>query len=96
MVRPVNQVRQVRGALLANVRKPPYQLSLKRRRPCPRCSGQSRSSGLWHWRSGPARVARRKGHSWLLFFLFSLFPFFPALITAYLARDRRSLAGSTA
>jgi len=37
----------------------------------------------------PARVARRKGHSWLLFFIFSLFFFFPALIVAYLVRDRR-------
>ena len=36
----------------------------------------------------PARVARRKGHSWLLFFIFSLFFFFPALIVAYLVRDR--------
>jgi hypothetical protein len=37
----------------------------------------------------PARVARRKGHSWLLFFIFSLF-FFPlALLVAYLVRDRR-------
>jgi len=37
----------------------------------------------------PARVARRKGHSWLLFFIFSLF-FFPlALVCAYLVRDRR-------
>jgi hypothetical protein len=37
----------------------------------------------------PARVAGRKGHSFLLFFIFSLF-FFPlALITAYLVRDRR-------
>ncbi len=44
----------------------------------------------------PARVARRKGHSWLLFFLFSLFLFFPALIMAYLVRDRHSLAGGTA
>jgi hypothetical protein len=37
----------------------------------------------------PARVASRKGHSWLLFFIFSLFLFFPALIVAYLVRDRR-------
>ena len=44
----------------------------------------------------PARVADHKGHSWLLFLIFSLFLFFPALITAYLVRDRRSLAGSTA
>jgi len=37
----------------------------------------------------PARVARRKGHSWLLFFLFSLV-FFPlALLVAYLVPDRR-------
>jgi ABC-type Mn2+/Zn2+ transport system permease subunit len=38
----------------------------------------------------PARVARRKGHSWLLYFIFSLFFFFPALIVAYLVDDRRS------
>lgn len=42
----------------------------------------------------PARVACGKGHSWLMFFVFSLLLFLPALITAYLARDRRSLAGS--
>jgi len=37
----------------------------------------------------PARVARRKGHSFMLFFIFSLF-FFPlALLVAYLVRDRR-------
>ena len=42
----------------------------------------------------PARVARRKGHSWLLFFIFSLFLFFPAVMLAYLVRDRR-LAGGT-
>lgn len=37
----------------------------------------------------PARVAGRKGHSFFLFFIFSLF-FFPlALITAYLVSDRR-------
>lgn len=36
----------------------------------------------------PARVAARKGHSFFLFFIFSLF-FFPfALITAYLVSDR--------
>jgi hypothetical protein len=36
----------------------------------------------------PARVARRKGHSFVLFFIFSLF-FFPlALLVAYLVRDR--------
>ena len=38
----------------------------------------------------PARVARRKGHSWLGFFILSLF-FFPlALIMAYVVRDRRA------
>jgi membrane protein implicated in regulation of membrane protease activity len=37
----------------------------------------------------PARVARRKGHSWLLFFIFSLFLFFPALIVAYVMPNRR-------
>jgi hypothetical protein len=36
----------------------------------------------------PARVARRKGHSFLLYFIFSLF-FFPlALLVAYVVRDR--------
>jgi hypothetical protein len=36
----------------------------------------------------PARVARRKGHSFILYFVFSLI-FFPlALITAYLVHDR--------
>jgi hypothetical protein len=36
----------------------------------------------------PARVARRKGHSFILYFIFSLF-FFPlALITAYLVHNR--------
>jgi hypothetical protein len=36
----------------------------------------------------PARVASRKGHSFLLYFLFSLV-FFPlALLVAYLVRDR--------
>ena len=36
----------------------------------------------------PARVARRKGHSFIGYFIFSLF-FFPlALLTAYLVHDR--------
>jgi len=36
----------------------------------------------------PARVAGRKGHSFLLYFIFSLF-FFPlALLVAYLVQDR--------
>lgn len=40
----------------------------------------------------PARVARRKGHSFIGYFIFSLF-FFPlALITAYLVHDRRAPA----
>lgn len=40
----------------------------------------------------PARVARRKGHSFILYFIFSLI-FFPlALLTAYLIRDRTALA----
>jgi hypothetical protein len=40
----------------------------------------------------PARVARRKGHSFVLYFIFSLV-FFPlALLTAYLVRDRRASA----
>ena len=40
----------------------------------------------------PARVAARKGHSFLLYFLFSLV-FFPlALIMAYLVPDRRAAA----
>jgi hypothetical protein len=39
----------------------------------------------------PARVAGRKGHSFILFFLLSLV-FFPAsLILAYVVRDRRRL-----
>ncbi len=38
----------------------------------------------------PARVAGRKGHSFFLFFIFSLF-FFPlALLVAYLVKDRTS------
>ena len=36
----------------------------------------------------PARVARRKGHSFLRYFIFSLFFFPAALIVAYLVRDR--------
>ncbi len=40
----------------------------------------------------PARVASRKGHSWLLFFIFSLFFFPAAIIVAYVSRDRRGLS----
>lgn len=36
----------------------------------------------------PARVAGRKGHSFLGFFIFSLFFFPAAMIIAYLVRDR--------
>lgn len=40
----------------------------------------------------PARVARRKGHSFILYFIFSLI-FFPlALLTAYVVRDRTAPA----
>jgi hypothetical protein len=37
----------------------------------------------------PARVARRKGHSFFLYFIFSLICFPLALLVAYLVRDRR-------
>ncbi len=37
----------------------------------------------------PARVAARKGHSFFLYFLFSLVFFPAALLVAYLVRDRR-------
>ena len=37
----------------------------------------------------PARVAARKGHSFFLYFLFSLLFFPAALIVAYLVADRR-------
>ena len=36
----------------------------------------------------PARVASRKGHSFFLYFLFSLVFFPAALIVAYMVRDR--------
>ncbi len=36
-----------------------------------------------------ARVARRKGHSWLGYFILSLFFFPPSLIMAYVVQDRR-------
>ena len=36
----------------------------------------------------PARVAARKGHSFLGYFIFSLFFFPAALITAYVVQDR--------
>jgi len=40
----------------------------------------------------PARVARRKGHSFIGYFIFSLFVFPLALLTAYLVHDRRAPA----
>jgi len=36
----------------------------------------------------PARVAGRKGHSFVGYFIFSLFFFPAAIIVAYLAQDR--------
>jgi hypothetical protein len=43
----------------------------------------------------PARVAARKGHSFILFFVFSL-AFFPAaLIVAFMVKDRRALVPQT-
>jgi hypothetical protein len=59
------------------------------------------ASGIWIWTIlaiiiwiaiafWPARVAARKGHSFFLFFLFSLVFFPAALIVAYLVRDRRT------
>ena len=39
----------------------------------------------------PARVAARKGHSFLGYFIFSLFFFPAALIVAYLVQDRRAV-----
>lgn len=38
----------------------------------------------------PARVAERKGHSFWLFFLFSIFFFPAAIITAYLVKEKHS------
>ena len=40
----------------------------------------------------PARVADRKGHSFFGYFVFSLFFFPAALITAYLVQDRAAAA----
>jgi len=41
----------------------------------------------------PARVARRKGYSWLLFFIFSCFFFFAAIIVAYAVKDKNAEPG---
>jgi hypothetical protein len=57
------------------------------------------ANGVWIWTIlaiivwiaiafWPARVAARKGHSFFLFFLFSLVFFPAALIVAYLVGDR--------
>ena len=57
------------------------------------------ANGVWIWTIvaiivwiaiafWPARVAARKGHSFFLYFLFSLVFFPAALIVAYLVRDR--------
>lgn len=42
----------------------------------------------------PARVARRKGHSFWRFFIFSLVLFPAALIVAYRVKERPAPAGS--
>ncbi len=41
----------------------------------------------------PARVAGRKGHSFIGYFIFSLFFFPAALIVAYLVHDRTHVPG---
>jgi hypothetical protein len=57
-------------------------------------------SGFWFWwfvafivwvaiAFWPARVAGRKGHSFIGFFIFSLFFFPAAIIVAYVVKDRR-------
>ena len=61
------------------------------------------SSGWWFWSIlfviiwveialCPARVAGRKGHSFIGFFIFSLVFFPAALIVAYVVQDRRTAA----
>ena len=61
------------------------------------------ANGVWLWTIlaiivwiaiafWPARVAGRKGHSFFLFFLFSLVFFPAALIVAYLVRVSRTAA----
>jgi hypothetical protein len=42
----------------------------------------------------PARVANRKGHSFIGFFIFSLICWPLALIVAFLVRDRRPVAAA--
>jgi hypothetical protein len=41
----------------------------------------------------PARVAGRKGHSFIGYFVFSLFFFPAAIIAAYLVQDRTEVPG---
>ena len=41
----------------------------------------------------PARVAGRKGHSFIGYFIFSLFFFPAAIIVAYLVQDRTHVPG---
>jgi hypothetical protein len=41
----------------------------------------------------PARVAGRKGHSFIGYFVFSLFFFPAAIIVAYLVQDRTEVPG---
>ena len=61
------------------------------------------ASGVWLWTIlaiviwiaiafWPARVAARKGHSFILYFLFSLLFFPAALIVAYLVSDKTAPA----
>jgi hypothetical protein len=61
------------------------------------------SSGFWLWTIivvaiwiaiafWPARVAARKGHSFFLYFVFSLVFFPAALIVAYVVKDKTSAA----
>ncbi len=61
------------------------------------------ASGWWLWSIlaliiwiaiafWPARVAARKGHSFILYFLFSLVFFPAALIVAYLVSDKSAAA----
>jgi hypothetical protein len=44
----------------------------------------------------PARVAGRKGHSFIGYFIFSLFFFPAALIVAYMVHDRAYISPSAA
>jgi len=42
----------------------------------------------------PARVAGRKGHSFIGYFIFSLFFFPAAIIVAYMVQDRTAVAST--